>query len=559
MTSSASQNPTAHPALSAQDAYVLARACVGLPYDDLPPSVITGLLLSELDPRQPEDLSTLRRVLGPQRMLQIAGIDPLSEPPDEGLRDSDLNIVPELPESAMLTAAHIEEAATVGHWLDDYVRWAGTAANETPLNFHIGAGLYLAAIAVGRRLYVQTPWRQQVFPNLYIMIVAVSTYYRKSAGLSLANEVARLSIPHMLMPQPGSPENFMAMLGGVLPPNFAEIPQQDRVRLEKGNRFAAQRGLLRDELSGLFKSLGRDYMAGMKELIMTLYDCPTYLDSNTNNKGLVVIRDAALSILGAATPAELAHALSPSDWYNGNLARFSLLTPETDYTERQPTSMNETPMELARRLKALHEKLPEPPQPDALGETRQSEAWSLVADIWPQVRAYEQALRAMTAPLSTLDDRLRAIYGRMHVQAIKVAILLAALDWADEHDAGPQPRVTVAHWYRAQLITEEWRASAHRLLAELGENEEARLENRILGLLRNAGGSATVRDLYRALRSTRKPVVEALKALEEDGQVVKVELPPNPGRRSEAYSLSEFAASEHHRSARSDLSTRRDN
>jgi hypothetical protein len=47
-------------------------------------------------------------------------------------------------------------------------------------------------------------------------------------------------------------------------------------------------------------------MAGLKELIMTLYDCPPYLDSNTNNKGLLVIRDAALSILGAATPAELA-------------------------------------------------------------------------------------------------------------------------------------------------------------------------------------------------------------------------------------------------------------
>ena len=61
------------------------------------------------------------------------------------------------------------------------------------------------------------------FPNLYLMIVAVSTYYRKSAGLDLAGEVARLALPHMIMPQPGSPENFMMMLGGVLPPNFSDI------------------------------------------------------------------------------------------------------------------------------------------------------------------------------------------------------------------------------------------------------------------------------------------------------------------------------------------------
>jgi hypothetical protein len=174
--------------------------------------------------------------------------------------------------------------------------------------------------------------------------------------------------------------------------------------------------------------MGRDYMAGLKELIMTLYDCPPYLDSNTNNKGLVVIRDAALSILGVATPAELSTALSSSDWFNGNLARFGLLTPEPDYKERAAPKDSQTPTELASRLRRLHERLPEPPLPDALGEKKTSEAWSLSADIWTACHAYEQALRAMTAPSSSLDDRLRAVYGRLHVQAIKVATLLAALD-----------------------------------------------------------------------------------------------------------------------------------
>lgn len=271
---------------------------------------------------------------------------------------------------------------------------------------------------------------------------------------------------------------------------------------------------------------------------MTLYDCPAYLDSNTNNKGLVVIRDAALSILGAATPAELATALSSADWFNGNLARFALLTPEPDYTERPAPEASPTPTDLADRLKRLHEQLPEPPLPDVLGEKRSSEAWSLPADIWQACHAYEQALRAMTAPDASLDDRLRAIYGRLHVQAIKVAILLSALDWADSPQDTPRPQVTVAHWYRAQQITEDWRASAHRLLADLGENEEGRLESRILGLLRTCGGSATVRDIYRALRSPRKTVLDALKALEDDGRVGRVQHAYNGrGRPPEKYEL----------------------
>ncbi|MBK8030052.1 MAG: DUF3987 domain-containing protein [Chloroflexi bacterium] len=516
-------------AFSQHDLYALSRAFVGLPWAGVPLTPTAALLLAHLDPNQAEDLRFLRKVLGQELIQAILAIDPQAPPPEIVARSSDLNIVPELPMATQLTPAQVAEAQGVGRWLTDYMEWAGRAANETPLMFHQGAGLYLAAVAVGRRLYIRTPWRQQIFPNLYLMIVAISTYYRKSAGLNLAAEVAPLALPHMIMPQPGSPENFMAMLGGILPPNFSDIPQADRTRLEKGNRFAAQRGLLRDELSGLFKSMGRDYMAGLKELIMTLYDCPGYLDSNTNNKGLVVIRDAALSILGAATPAELANALTVNDWYNGNLARFALLTPETDYHERVAPRDSHNPTELAERLRRLHERLPEPPPAAALGDAPEAEAWSLVAEFWSACHGYEQALRAMTAPQSTLDDRLRAIYGRLHVQAIKVAILLAALDWSDAGEERLQLKVTTAHWYRAQLIVEEWRASAHRLLADLGENEEGRLEIRILSLLRASGG-ATVRDLYRSLRSTRKPVMEALRALEEDGCVVRLENAGGSGR-----------------------------
>ncbi len=155
-----------------------------------------------------------------------------------------------------------------------------------------------------------------------------------------------------------------------MPPNFDEIAYRDRERLIKGNRYAAQRGILRDELSALFKSFGRDYMSGMKELLMQLYDCPDYLDSNTNNRGLVVIRDAALSILGAATPAELSTSLTPNDWYNGTLARFVLLTPEPDYAERPGAADTTMPENLVRQLRHLHEALPEPP--DARSNWRQA-------------------------------------------------------------------------------------------------------------------------------------------------------------------------------------------
>ena len=70
--------------------------------------------------------------------------------------------------------------------------------------------------------------------------------------------------------------------------------------------------------------------------------------------------------------------------------------------------------------------------------------------------------QAMTAPDAPLDDRLRGVYGRLH---------------------------------------------------GLGENEEARLEERILRLLGGNPLRISARDVYRALGAPRKLVAEALKAL----------------------------------------------
>jgi hypothetical protein len=127
-------------------------------------------------------------------------------------------------------------------WLAQYVDWAGTTGNQTPLIFHQAAGLWLLATAVGRRLYGEAPWGVKIYPNLYLMLVAGTTFYRKSTAYKLAEQVARTAIPHMLMPTPGSPERFQEALAGRLPGNFDKLTKQQQERLTKAQPFAAQRG-----------------------------------------------------------------------------------------------------------------------------------------------------------------------------------------------------------------------------------------------------------------------------------------------------------------------------
>jgi predicted transcriptional regulator len=398
--------------------------------------------------------------------------------------------------------------ATLPDWLARYMSWSGTTGNQTPLAFHQAAGLWLLATAVGRRLYGEAPWGVRIYPNLYLMLVAGTTFYRKSTAYKLAESVARAAIPHMLMPTPGSPERFQEALAGRMPTNFDKLPKAQQERLTRGQPFAAQRGLLKDEVSGLFGAINkRDYMVGMKDLLMELYDCPDYFDKDTQT-GLNIVENAALSILGVTTPASLGGAISAGDWDNGLLVRFALLMPEPDYAERPASPVYQpAPDDLIADLRQLHERLPAPEMTE-MGMSAPG-ALRLNVECWSEVQTYGDELRHLCDPRREveLDERLKGVYGRMHVQAFKLASLFGALDWL-KTDADA-PTVTVGHWQAARAIADGWRSSAHRLLEQLDKSGEAvverRQQDRVLTVIREAGAAGiAMRDLYRKLNLSAK-------------------------------------------------------
>ena len=393
-------------------------------------------------------------------------------------------------------------------WLEQYMDWAGKTGNQTPMIFHQAAGLWLLSTAIGRRLYGEAPWGVKLYPNLYLMLVASTTYYRKSTAYKLADQLAREAIPHMLMPTPGSPERFQEALAGCLPTNFDKLNQQQQERLTKAQPFAAQRGLLKDEVAGLFGTINkRDYMTGMKDLLMELYDCPDYFDKDTQS-GLNIVENAALSILGVTTPAGLGSAVTQADWANGLLIRFAILTPGPNYLERPATkSFQQPPQQLIDGLRQLHDRLPSPQLTDS--GLKPPSALELNVECWQSCQQYGDHLRQMCAPShdTELDERLKGVYGRLHVQAFKLASLFAALDWLDTSDEVPTVRID--HWIAGKAIAEDWRTSAHRLLDQMDRSGEAIQEkqhqDRILRAISSAGPNGiALRNLYRNLNFSAK-------------------------------------------------------
>jgi hypothetical protein len=281
------------------------------------------------------------------------------------------------------------------------------------------------------------------------------------------------------------------------------------------------------------------YLSGMKDLLMELYDCPDFSDKDTQS-GLTSVENAALSILGVTTPAGLSAAVSDADWDNGLLIRFALLTPEPDYCERPSAEKYQAaPKELVEGLRALHEKLPGP----QVTETGLTAPPALRLDVrcWPACQVYGDRLRQMCDPRqdTELDERLKGVYGRLHVHAFKLATLFAALDWLDTKDETPV--VGDNHWRNAEIIAESWRSSAHRLLDQLDRTGEAiqerRQQDRLLRAIRQTGaGGSNLRSMYRSLNLTAKKARQLAEDLARAGLVVERRI-----GKAEWYIAAEFA------------------
>lgn len=473
-----------------------------------------------------EAINTVQRTIAllmPETLIDLARVDTDTPPelpklaaaPERGDED-----MPDLPKSCRLTADEERQASQVGVFEREYVAWAAAVANQTPIAYQRAIATLLIAVAIGRRVYVPAKWGQEVFPNQYVIILGTTTYHRKSTALNLMRSVVEEAFPHLLMPRPGSAENFGNALAGKWETD--NLPPEDKAELERARVYAGQRLILRDELSGLFRSFGRDHMAGFKEDLLEMYDAPRSHRLSTNSKGIVIARDIAPCLIGASTPAGMSTAVSAQDWEDGNLARFLLITPEPDYADRSPVNDHLPNDYFVHALRGLHERLPTPAQASAAGERGRSEAWGILPErgVWERIVAYADALREMTNPrrADALDNRLRGTYGRHHVKALKVAISLSVMDWYQQQNE-PKPTLTAAHWFRAQQIAEDWRASAHRFLSAMTVSEDAEHQSRVLNHLRRYPEGETKTELLERTHLRRQQLEEALSGLIESGQV----------------------------------------
>ncbi len=539
--------------LTRQDAYALKCA---ISKQDIPAgtklSPMLALLLQGLDYKDNPDHWALVQTLVAKNMevlQQVMKEDP-SQPPVAPETRTDGVRVPELPQSALLDATAADAAKTVGKFLDDGLAWIAKRSPMTPRLFLEAGLLWAVGLTVARRCVLRLDF-DDIYPHQYALWVAPTTYFRKSTGLKAITHLVREVAPHLLLAAQSTPEALLSKLAGQKPSNYDLLPPFERKLEDEGTRYAGQRGIIIDEATKLLLS-NKKYLDGLPEIIMELYDAPDKLERELRTDGKLVVYEPALSFLGATTPARLSRSLSDTEWEDGLMARFALLTPTDEEIKRQTTSPYgedfDPPEALTKRLRAIHNAFEQPADYDVRRSgDKQSPLATKNASLAPEAldrfNAYADAMHAMTAPRAGLDERLRGNYGRFPVMMLKIALNLAVMDWADSEKTGSPPTVELGHIARAQQITETYRASAHRLLNAMNVSNDVKNEEKILDFIARSNGTPpSAREILRGTGiKTRKDVDGALAALMDAGTIEQAERKTG-GRPAKVFRMAEVHA-----------------
>lgn len=434
--------------------------------------------------------------------------------------------------------------APCGTWLDQFMHFMATASSPTPATFTEAAGLFLAATAIARRLVCRIG-PLHFYPNIYALFIAPPALYNKSTAINLMKDILwQADLSYLTLPDGMTPEVMQQQFSTAIPQNYDARSEVDKQRWLRQRGQAAQRAWIVDEASYLFDSFKREYNTGLQGMVLSFYDCPEEITTETISRGSTHLKSVALSFFGATTPKSIEpHLTNERYWSDGLWSRYALLTPFTEPVDAPLSEIEEIPITVIRGLQRIDQLFSKPvAQIVEDGSKRYVELYNLAApepalldrgviDAWQlYYHACKEVIRA-----GSVDETLSGSYVRFSTQAIKVAMLLAAMD-AEQLPV----RISLRHYARAQQIVEQWRVTMHYLLERGLKTTESRNMERIAMLLKEvAPRGMTVRTICQRLHLESDLVKKLLDVLEAAGSVECTESKANNGRKMQLWSVAQ--------------------
>jgi hypothetical protein len=262
--------------------------------------------------------------------------------------------------------------------------------SEAPPHFHMFTLFATIACIVGRGRYI-IQGEDTIYPNLYCLIVAPSSLYKKTSSISLLKKwLARLEMmADRYIGQIGSPEGLFAALkenGG------------DAVA------FYSELGLL------LGQTAGKKYMRETLELLNDLYDCPAYYSKRLSQQ-LLRAENVCFNLIAASQLDSLTKYVRESDLLSGFLPRFAVVFSD----KLQPHIVRRPPPDLKLQNKILQRLN------DIRKFCKQHAPMELSQDAWDYFESWAMTehANALVAP-----PQLKPMYGRLETHALKFSTII---------------------------------------------------------------------------------------------------------------------------------------
>ena len=361
-----------------------------------------------------------------------------------------------------------------------------TDSTDAPPIFHIGVGLAILGAALGNRVRIPSWARQEIYPNLWLVLIAPSGFMRKSASLRLGKNLLRQAVPKTILPQDWTPEKL------------ATILQDDAAGV-----------LSISEFTRVLAMLQKDYNLGAKEMLTELYDSPAEWVVERQKSKKKVIENAAISIMAATTLDWLEERVENKDLRGGFLARF-LFLPATKRGKRvtkRPGITHTVALKLKDHLVTVAE---------LEGQADTSEVWDGFSD-W--LDKYERL-----AESGGMAPELKGMYSRTGTTTLKLALIMQA-------SLRPQIEITQEAMDRAIAFIKFIHAVTAQVTGTFADGWFGKKIQKAIRFLQEKGGRCTRRDLSRGMNEPKKQLDQIVGAMIEQGRIKAEKEEKMPGKK----------------------------
>ena len=388
------------------------------------------------------------------------------------------------------------------NFIQEFIRYGETVTDSYP-DYWFASGLYCISVVVNRNAVVKL--RQgPIYPNVWINILGLSSLARKSTAIDKADlTITAANIDSSCkMPDEFSPEAMIEMLD-----------RQPRAYM------------IKDESAGLLAVMKKDYMRGLKDALMQLYDGKDInrelrTSRRKSDKTSFQVKNPYLNLMLATTPGSFAANTELLDVTSGWLPRFLHFFPNHAKERWLPLEEGVPENDLLSagchaRLIKIKGEFYDLTEPRVMHLSSEASAYFIA---WQKVREREL--------VEAKDDRRAQFYSRLAVYALKIGTLFT-IGRADYRDG---MEISLNHMQEACRLVDEYFMPMAITVADLvGKAADKNQLDKIMAVLTARGGKLTKKELMRATHFKKKDIEDGLDALVESNEIRRVHRPIRNG------------------------------